>query len=160
MEKERGACKPPGPKKRQIIILSNYSIFFWHKLRLAKNHKYHTVSPFCLGKLFASFPFYERNKIFSFWKLKTCRFCKCKNVKICLLLRLQSNLILAMQMVKIFKIIDWFVGSLVSGQWFLVFCIRCWILVLAVCMRSATERWPSRKIARKWPFFLGGKKLT
>ena len=25
---------------------------------------------------------------------------------------------------------------------------------------AVTERWPSRKIARKWPFFLGEKKIT
>ena len=31
---------------------------------------------------------------------------------------------------------------------------------LGVGPGSATERWPSRKIARKWPFFLGEIKIT
>ena len=31
---------------------------------------------------------------------------------------------------------------------------------LGVSPGSATEHWPSRKIVRKWPFFLGGKKIT
>ena len=31
---------------------------------------------------------------------------------------------------------------------------------LGVGPGSATERWPSQKIARKWPFFLGGEKIT
>ena len=31
---------------------------------------------------------------------------------------------------------------------------------LGVGPGSATERWPSTKIARKWPFFLGQKKIT
>ena len=31
---------------------------------------------------------------------------------------------------------------------------------LGVGPGSATERWPSRKIARKLPFFLGGEKIT
>ena len=31
--------------------------------------------------------------------------------------------------------------------------------IIGVGPGSATERGPSRKIARKWPFFLGGKKI-
>ena len=31
---------------------------------------------------------------------------------------------------------------------------------LRVAQAAVTERWPSRKIARKWPFFLGQKKIT